>query len=199
MARHHIVAYSRVKEFFETADQNVKNRELRRRLVNLYEKLAANANNHKPLNGNDLINLAETNVETEVSPSFYLLGSTYDVRRMASSLIRWMPFNIFKGPAARNRVDDPKNGFEGGAGRIVNAEIPDNLENLQKLYENMKKYIDTDGVDSFKNSITLMENLLVRVPKGYRNFTLSDWELVGIQIKGHTKLCKFRIKNKDER
>ncbi|XP_031636938.1 uncharacterized protein LOC116349575 isoform X2 [Contarinia nasturtii] len=198
LARHHIIAYSKVKEFFETAAVNVKNRELRRRLAKLFEKLATHPN--EPMNEDDHTSLFERNAfEKELSTPLQLLGiGSYDARRVAISLIRWIPFNIFKGPAAKNRVDDPKNGFEENAGRIVNADTRDNLENLHILYDNMINYVNTDSVDNFKNSINLMEHLLIAVPKGYRDFTMSDWELVGIQIKGHTKLCKFRIKSIDE-
>lgn len=66
-----------------------------------------------------------------------------------------MPFNIFTGPAAKNYVDDPKNGFEKNADQIVNAIAHNNLSNLRDLHGNMRKYIDS--IDSIQMMWTVLK------------------------------------------
>lgn len=80
--------------------------------------------------------------------------------KITGSLVRCMPFNIFKGPAAKNRIDDPKDGFEENSGRFVNTVTHNNLDNLRDLHTHKKGYICTNNFENVESSMDLMENLL---------------------------------------
>lgn len=200
LSRHHIIPNSDLLRFFRKALIEANNDNIHNDLIRFYTKLAnaaiARISPDLPSQRirDNVAGLSwRSRLPEEPWPIQALFGNDEtDGMYALRSFSEWMPFNFFKGPSGKNRVDDPENGFEETCDRIAGTE---NLDNLRNAYRNITTFLASGNYEEFAHVIIIFETMLDRVPNGYRGYTPSDWLLVG-QVRNQ---CKFRLKTVGER
>lgn len=124
-------------------------------------------------------------------PLFVFFGDKrYKAEEVGRALIAWMPFNFFKGPNAESRSDDPHGNFENRCEPIIGEQ---HFRDLRAVRDDMEEYVRTNTILYFRRAMDRMELLLNRVPNGYRDFTLDDWQQTDNKRVGLKNVCVFQI------
>lgn len=200
LARHHIIPNSELLRFFRLALRNANQGPTRTALIGLFTKLTNAAVQRMapaPVDVGGLLHDIEVmdagaHFPDEAWPLRELHGDNEASAMLTlRSFAEWMPFNFFRGPSGKNRVDDAGDQFEDACERIVGD---DNLNYLRGAYQYMRRYIATQEHEYLAPVISIFEQMLDTVPDGYRPYTPSDWMLVEV-VNGQ---CKFRLKRGNE-
>ena len=144
-ARHHIIPFNVIRDFYNTVAQRRETRSMRKFFL-AFASIAPNwrGNRHELCVGQSDFGF---NIGVAIQFARAIAFGWSQMRADVDSVrgfdsfnefYTWMPWNLFIGPEGAHRLDDPGAGFESQAAGVVGTNY---LRELSELHQNMLAYI----------------------------------------------------------
>lgn len=195
VARHHIIPYARLRDFFNRVVANGKLQYLNQFFNGMASNVAdyaeqawkiCDANQDSHLRGA----LDAENVYIAIQFRVARPGGSTSLQQFdyAATWYAWIPGNIFLGPATNFRSDDPgEEGFEVNAGTVVGDEA---FSLLQSINADMEAYLNNGNIGILQR-ISSNLRLLSESRSSIYDLNSNNWVISGY---GQNGLPIYRLK-----
>ncbi|WP_349967826.1 ankyrin repeat domain-containing protein [Wolbachia endosymbiont of Armadillidium arcangelii] len=148
LAQHHIISRVMLRDFYNKLIEKGDVKKFRRFFSALRENIPEYYRESREGNSNSRedITRAQEFIDNLMEGSIIHsnnneAASCTDIKDPFLTCLLWLPGNIFIGPDAKNRSDDPETGFEENARTIIGEK---NFKNIKKIKNLMDSYIRGD-------------------------------------------------------
>lgn len=83
-----------------------------------------------------------------------------EITDRVKAVYTWLPFLWFHGYHSANRDDDPRDGFEIGARRIVDRNYHSRFSELQNLQGEITSFTRSDDISAFDRAIATASGMM---------------------------------------